>query len=177
MIEGAANEMPEAEFVKALEFAHGHAREMIRIQKELAAQVGKPKREMPLLKVKPEMLEIAYHVAGDRIEARFTPKAKSRAPKPSDALREEVKNAILEKHPDADAFSISQAFDYVQKKAFRISILEKQKRVDGRGYRGFAPDHLRSRRAPARAWLGHFSARRNPGACARYARADRRSAR
>jgi polyribonucleotide nucleotidyltransferase len=40
MIEGSARELPEAEFVKALEFAHGHAREMIRIQKELAAMVG-----------------------------------------------------------------------------------------------------------------------------------------
>src|SRR5881398_749018 len=30
MIEGAAHEVPEEEFVKALEFAHGHAREMIR---------------------------------------------------------------------------------------------------------------------------------------------------
>src|SRR4030095_1441096 len=36
MIEGAANELPEAEFVKALEFAHTQTREMIRIQKELA---------------------------------------------------------------------------------------------------------------------------------------------
>src|SRR6201990_1569535 len=44
MIEGAANELPEADFVKALEFAHGHAREMIRIQKDLASQVGKAKR-------------------------------------------------------------------------------------------------------------------------------------
>ena len=42
MIEGSANELPEAEFVKALEFAHGHAREMIRIQKELAAMVASP---------------------------------------------------------------------------------------------------------------------------------------
>src|ERR1700730_6850933 len=42
MIEGSAKEMPEAEFVKALEFAHEHAREMIRIQKELATHVGKP---------------------------------------------------------------------------------------------------------------------------------------
>src|ERR1700692_352512 len=48
MIEGAAKELPEADFIKALEFAHGHAREMIRAQKELAAQVGKPKRAMPL---------------------------------------------------------------------------------------------------------------------------------
>src|SRR3981189_675048 len=53
MIEGAGDEIPEADFVKALEFAHGHAREMIRIQKELAAQVGKPKREMPLQNVEP----------------------------------------------------------------------------------------------------------------------------
>src|ERR1700748_1672748 len=68
MIEGAANELPEAEFCRALEFTHGHAREMIRAQKELAAKVGKPKREMPLLDVKPELLEIAYQVAGDRIE-------------------------------------------------------------------------------------------------------------
>src|SRR4029453_4619192 len=51
MIEGSARELPEAEFVKALEFAHGRAREMIRVQKELAAMVGKPKREPQLLLV------------------------------------------------------------------------------------------------------------------------------
>src|SRR5438270_11152993 len=49
MIEGAANEIPEADFGKALEFAHGQTREMIRIQKALAAQIAKPTREMPLL--------------------------------------------------------------------------------------------------------------------------------
>ncbi|MEY2527837.1 MAG: polyribonucleotide nucleotidyltransferase [Verrucomicrobiota bacterium] len=134
MIEGAANEVPEADFVKALEFAHGHAREMIRIQKELAAQVGKPKREMPLLQVSPELLEIAYKVAGDRIEAALYTEGKVARSKAVEALREEVKMSILEKHPEADKFAINQAFDYVQKKAFRKSILEKQKRMDGRGY-------------------------------------------
>jgi polyribonucleotide nucleotidyltransferase len=134
MIEGAGKEVPEADFVKALEFAHGHAREMIRIQKELAAQVGKPKRDMPLLHVQQELLDIAYQVAGDRIEgALYTPGKVARA-KAIETLREEVKTAILEKHPEADKFAINQAFDYVQKKAFRKSILEKQKRMDGRGY-------------------------------------------
>src|ERR1700739_1333082 len=42
MIEGAANELPEAGFIKALELAHIHAREMIRAQKELAWQIAKP---------------------------------------------------------------------------------------------------------------------------------------
>jgi polyribonucleotide nucleotidyltransferase len=134
MIEGAAKEIPEADFVKALEFAHGHAREMIRIQKELAAQVGKPKREMPLLNVDPTLLDIAYQVAGDKIEGALYTEGKVARSKAVEALREQVKAAILEKHPEADKFAITQAFDYVQKKAFRKSILEKQKRMDGRGY-------------------------------------------
>ncbi len=134
MIEGAANELPEADFLKALEFAHEQTREMIRIQKELASQIAKPKREMPLLTAKPELLEIAYQVAGDRIEGALYTSGKVARAKAIEALREEVKKSILEKHPETDAFSISQAFDHVQKKAFRISILDKKKRVDGRGY-------------------------------------------
>jgi polyribonucleotide nucleotidyltransferase len=139
MIEGSARELPEAEFVKALEFAHGHACEMIRVQKELAAMAGKPKRDPQLLPVKQELLDIAYRVAGDRIVAALYTEGKTARAKAVDALREEVETAILEKYPEADPFSISQAFDYVQKKAFRVSILEKQKRVDGRGYQDLRP--------------------------------------
>jgi len=139
MIEGAAKELPEADFVKALEFAHGHAREMIQIQKELASQAGKPKREMPLLQVNQDLLEIAYRVAGDRIEGALYTEGKVARTKAIDALREEVKMSILEKYPEADKFSISQAFDYVQKKAFRVSVLDKQKRVDGRSYQDLRP--------------------------------------
>src|SRR5712672_2252471 len=100
MIEGAANELPEAEFLKALEFAHGHAREMIRAQKELAAKVGKPKRAMPLLLVNQDLLEIAYRVAGDRIEGALYTSGKVARTKAIDALREEVKMSILEKYPE-----------------------------------------------------------------------------
>ena len=139
MIEGSAGELPEADFIKALEFAHEHAREMIRVQKELATMVGKPKREPQLLQVNQDLLDIAYRVAGDRIVGALYTDGKVARAKAVDALREEVKTAIMEKHPEADAFSISQAFDYVQKKAFRVSILEKQKRVDGRGYQDLRP--------------------------------------
>src|SRR6188768_778208 len=62
MIEGSAKEIPEAEFTKALEFAHGHAREMIQAQKELASRVGKTKRDVQLLHVDQEMVEIARQV-------------------------------------------------------------------------------------------------------------------
>lgn len=133
MIEGAAEELPEEEFIKALEFAQGHVKTLVLLQKELAAKGGKPKREIKTLDVKEELLEIAYNVAGDRIEAALYTAGKVGRHKAVEALREEVSAAILEKHPEAGKFEISQAFDYLQKKAFRISILDRGQRCDGRG--------------------------------------------
>src|SRR5919197_1293231 len=134
MIEGSANEMPEAEFTKALEFAHGHAREMIQAQKELASRMGKPKRDAQLLPVNQELVDIVRQVVGDRIEQALPTEGKSARAKAIDALREEVKAAVLEKIPKTGSCAINQAFDSVEKKTFRGSILENQKRVDGRGY-------------------------------------------
>ena len=132
MIEGSALELPEEEFIKALDFAHSHARVIIDAQVELAEKAGKPKRSPALMLVKEDLLEIAYHVAGDRIEAAIYTPGKVARSKAVDALRAEVKEAILAKHPAATGFEISQAFDYLQKKAFRISILDKRVRCDGR---------------------------------------------
>ena len=134
MIEGAADELPEEEFIKALEFAQTHVRQIVLAQKELAAAAGKEKRVMPLQLVKDELLEIAYNVAGDRIEsAIYTPSKVARG-KAVEALRAEVKAAILAQFPEATNFEINQAFDYLQKKAFRVSTLDKGVRMDGRGY-------------------------------------------
>ncbi len=139
MIEGAAIEVPEEDFIKALEFAHGHARTMIELQRELAAQAGKPKRQVPLFEVSDELLDIAYAVAGDRIEAAIYTPGKQERSKAIEALRDEVAAAILEKFPETTPFIISQTFDHLQKKAFRVSILDKQKRCDGRGLHEVRP--------------------------------------
>jgi polyribonucleotide nucleotidyltransferase len=133
MIEGAANELPEAEFIKALHFAQNEVTKIVAAQEELTKLAGKPKREVPLMLVKDELLEIAYAVAGDRIEgALYTPSKVARG-KAVGALKDEVAEAIKAKFPEATPFEISQAFDYLQKKAFRISILDKKNRCDGRG--------------------------------------------
>jgi polyribonucleotide nucleotidyltransferase len=133
MIEGAGNEIPEEEFIKALEFGHIEAVKMIVAQKELAAMVNKAKREMPLFTVKDEVMEVAYEVAGSRIEgALYTPSKVARS-KAVNALKDEVGTAIKAKFPEATPFEISQAFDYLQKKAFRVAILDRKSRCDGRG--------------------------------------------
>jgi polyribonucleotide nucleotidyltransferase len=133
MIEGAADELPEADFKAALDFAQEPVRQLIAMQRELAAKCGKPKRDYAPLKVDDSLLEVAYAVAGDRIEAALYTSGKVNRAKAVDALRKEVEAAILAKHPDATPFAIGQAFDYLQKKAFRISILDRKERCDGRG--------------------------------------------
>ncbi len=132
MIEGDAKELPESEFIKALHFAQEQVQVLIKAQEALVAAAGKSKREFTPLVAKDDLLEIAYQVAGDRIEAALYTVGKQARGKAVDALREEVKAKILETYPEAGAFEISQAFDYLQKKAFRISILDKQQRCDGR---------------------------------------------
>jgi len=139
MIEGAAYEISEEDFIRALEFAQPYVRQIVDMQKELAAVVGKPKREVELLSVRDDLLEIAYQVAGDRIEAALYTPGKVARGKAVDALRQEVNAAILAKYPDATPFEISQAFDYLQKKAFRISILDRKTRCDGRGLHELRP--------------------------------------
>ena len=133
MIEGAANELPEAEFVKALHVAQSEVTKIVAAQVELTKLAGKAKREVPLMLVKDELLEIAYQIAGDRIEGALYQPSKVARGKAVGALKDEVEVAIKAQFPSATGFEISQAFDYLQKKAFRISILDKKNRCDGRG--------------------------------------------
>ena len=69
---------------------------------------------------------------------RFTPGKVARA-KRSARLRDEVKAAVLEKFPARTNSRSTHAFYYIQKKAVRISILDKQKRLDGRGFDDLRP--------------------------------------
>ncbi len=133
MIEGAALEMPESDFIAALRFAQDSIQGLVKAQEELAALAGKVKRVVPLMLVKDELLEVAYEIAGDRIEGAIYQPSKVARNKAVGALKDEVEAAIKGRFPEASGFEISQAFDYLQKKAFRISILDKMSRCDGRG--------------------------------------------
>ncbi|HEY8966287.1 MAG TPA: polyribonucleotide nucleotidyltransferase [Candidatus Methylacidiphilales bacterium] len=132
MIEGSGLEVPEDEFNAAMEFAQREIQAVIQLQKELAAKAGKTKRVVPLFSVSDAVQEAAYQIAGDRIEtAIYTPKKVDRT-KAVDALKTEVKAKLLEQFPGAADFELSQAFEYLQKKAFRKSVLVNGKRADGR---------------------------------------------
>ena len=139
MIEGAANELPEAEFVKALHFAQENVTAIVEAIEEFAAKVGKPKRDYKVTLAKEDLLEIAYEIAGDRIEGAIYADNKIERQVKVGALRDEVEAAIKERAPETTDFEIEQAFEYLQKKAFRVSIMEKGLRADGRDINTLRP--------------------------------------
>ena len=74
MYEGSAKEISEADFNAALKFGQEAIQPAITAQKDLAARVGKPKRQITLNIVPEEILTEAKALAGDRIvTALLTP--------------------------------------------------------------------------------------------------------
>jgi polyribonucleotide nucleotidyltransferase len=134
MFEGAAKELPEADFNAALKFGHDAIQPTIAAQKELTARAGKPKRQITLNIVPEEILHEAKSLAGDRIvTALLTPGKLAREGAVS-AITAEISKKLIEKfgQEKVTEFVLKDAFYYIQKEAVRDLIMAHDKRLDGR---------------------------------------------
>jgi polyribonucleotide nucleotidyltransferase len=135
MIEGAADEISEADFNAALQFAQEAIQPIIAAQQELVAKVGKPKREITPTIVPDEILNDAKALAGSRIVDALLNPGKMAREAACKAIQDEVGAKLVEKYgaEKVDDFTISQAFYHIQKEGVRSLILNDGKRLDGRG--------------------------------------------
>ncbi|NDB76615.1 MAG: polyribonucleotide nucleotidyltransferase, partial [Verrucomicrobia bacterium] len=135
MIEGGADEITEADLNDALRFAHEACQPLIVAQKELAAQIGKKKREISLLLVPDEVLKEAKKLAGDRIATALLTPGKLAREAACKSIQDEIGVKLVEKYgaEKVTKFTVSQAFYYIQKEAAREMIMTSGKRLDGRG--------------------------------------------
>ncbi|NBV23680.1 MAG: polyribonucleotide nucleotidyltransferase, partial [Proteobacteria bacterium] len=135
MIEGGADEITEADLNDALRFAQEACQPIIAAQKELAAQIGKKKREITLNIVPDEVLKEAKALAGSRITPALLIPGKLAREAACKAIQNEVGAKLIEKFgaDKVTAFTVSQAFYYIQKEAARDMIMSSGKRLDGRG--------------------------------------------
>lgn len=136
MYEGSALEINEADFNAALKFGHEAIQPAIAVQKELAARVGKPKRQITLNIVPEEILQEAKTLAGDRIIAALLTPGKLAREAAVAALTEEVGLKLVEKFgaERVTEFALKDAFYYIQKEAVRGLILRQGRRLDGRDF-------------------------------------------
>src|SRR5690242_10501388 len=141
MYEGSAKEITEADFNASLKFAHEAIQPMIQAQKDLAANVGKKKREIKLNIVLDEILNEAKTLAGDRNVAALMTQEKLLREAKVNAIKEEVRKDVVAKFGEekVNDFVINDAFYYIQKEAVRGLIMKEGKRLDGRDLESVRP--------------------------------------
>ncbi len=134
MIEGSADQIPEARFIESLEFAQKAIQPIIAAQKELAAIAGKEKREFELYNVTDENLKFVRDLIGDRLGAAVYTAKKSERRAAVKALKEEAAAALLASQGDEayDSNQIRMAMEVLQEEVYREGILNDNKRADGR---------------------------------------------
>lgn len=141
MIEGSADQIPEAEFFKALEFAHEAIQPIIQAQKDLAAQCAKQKRAFELVVLDPQVKERCEALAGEAFDAALEKTDKQERRLALEELQSSVSERLQEEmgEADLDPSQVRMAFEELQETRYRSTILEKNQRADGR-----TPDALRS---------------------------------
>jgi polyribonucleotide nucleotidyltransferase len=144
MIEGSADQLPEEEFIKALEFGHQAIQPIIAAIEELVAVAGKPKSVFPLVGATAQARAIIERVVPtERLVAAIFGKEKAERGAAVKALKEEAKAALLAelgegKFTDVD---LAVVFEDLQYKAYRKNVLEKGVRADNRGQKDLRPLH------------------------------------
>ena len=141
MYEGAADEISEADFIKALEFGQQAIQPLITAQKELAAKIGKPKRQITVKVVPEEILAEAKALAGDRIVPALLTVQKLAREAAVNAVFADVGTKLVEKFgaEKVTAFVLKDIQYYLQKEAVRALILDHSKRLDGRSFDAVRP--------------------------------------
>jgi polyribonucleotide nucleotidyltransferase len=142
MIEGSADQLPEEEFIKALEFGHQSIQPIISAIEELQRLAGKAKGVFPLVGATPQARAIIERVVPtERLVAAIFGKEKAARSAGVKALKEEAKAALVaelgaDKFTDVD---LNVVFEDLQYKAYRKNVLEKGVRADGRGQKDLRP--------------------------------------
>ncbi len=144
MIEGSADQLPEEEFIKALEFGHNAIQPIIAAIEELVKLAGKPKGTFPLVGATPEARAIIERVVPtQRIVDAIFGKEKAQRAAGVKLLKEEAKAALTAelgegKFSDVD---LAVVFEDLQYKAYRHTVLERGVRADGRDAKTVRPLH------------------------------------
>ncbi len=144
MIEGSADQLPEEEFIKALEFGHQAIQPIITAIKELVTLTGKTKSTFPLVGATPEARAIIERVVPDtRLAQAIFGKEKAIRSVAVKMLKEEAKVALVAelgegRFSDVD---LNVVFEDLQYKAYRRTVLERGVRADGRDAKTVRPLH------------------------------------
>jgi polyribonucleotide nucleotidyltransferase len=132
MVEGGANEQPEAVLLEAIEIAHAEVKRIVEKILELQAKAGKPKRTVPQEHIDEELKQqLRSRMAEPIREAILIPNKTARQERLDQLLAEAIEE-FKSDDPNRERH-VRLIFHALEYSEVRNMILEKGVRADGRG--------------------------------------------
>jgi len=139
MVEAGANEVPEDLIVEGLRRAHAAIQPLVEIQRQMKAEVGKPRAEYTSFTVSEDLKTAVTSRVGGRIrEALVDVVEKAERNAVLDAIEGEVLSSFETEEDVAEA-DIRGVFHDLLKSEVRHRILREGHRPDGRGLKDIRP--------------------------------------
>jgi polyribonucleotide nucleotidyltransferase len=142
MVEGSSTEMSESEFVEALTLAHEKIKILIAWQKEIQAEIGKAKQEIPDPYAWQEWQKrVEDYLTSERIKSVYIPDKVQR-----NAQLDSLREAFLKTHESlikAGSEMLPKVIQYIFDRVLEIKVTEYiftiSKRIDGRAFDQIRP--------------------------------------
>ncbi|MCB9506557.1 MAG: polyribonucleotide nucleotidyltransferase [Myxococcales bacterium] len=138
MVEGEANQLPEAEIVEALDFGFAAVQPLLDLQIELARRAGKPKMEFEAITVDKAIKAAVVKAASDRTAEALAIREKHSRYGTLKVIAADLVATLGEKFPDRTG-EIKDAFEELKSDIMRRWVVNDRRRIDGRGLRDIRP--------------------------------------
>ena len=140
MMEGSAQEISEEDFLAAMKFGQEAVVQIVALQEELRAKLGKePKVVQDGFACDQELLAAAKELAGAQFAETLLIPGKLDRQNATAALKEELKAAMLADFPEMTDEAFRAMFDALEIATVRWNVLERGKRIDGRAQKEVRP--------------------------------------
>ena len=140
MMEGSAQEISEEDFLAAMKFGQEAVVKIVALQEELRTKLGKePKVVVDGNACDPELLAAAKELAGAEFAEALLIPGKLDRQNAVEALKVDLKAKMLEKFPEMTDEAFRAMADEFEIATVRANVLERGKRIDGRGLEDLRP--------------------------------------
>jgi polyribonucleotide nucleotidyltransferase len=132
MMEGGADEIPEADFIAAMKRAQEEVVKLIDIQIELRRMLGKPDKVITEIPQDPEKMDFLRAEGAELRQALMIPGKLERQGKVEE-IKAALKAKVMEKWPEFTDNDYLHLFDAFEIETVRSNVLDNNHRIDGRG--------------------------------------------
>ena len=138
MVEGGAKMVPEDEILEALFSGHQAIQPLLQIQEEIRREIGKPKRQVPLAELNAAVVRGVEQLALSKLQQAIEIPEKLERYKQIAEIKGEVIAQMLAEFPGKEK-DLKGAFEELKRNCFRGMIIQRERRIDGRGLKDIRP--------------------------------------